>query len=280
MDDVKKIFDGYDTGIRYADDAIGRIINHLDELGVLDETAILLSSDHGEGFGELGVYSDHQAADEATSHIPALLSWPGIEPRVDSGLHYHLDLAATVVELSGGALPTDVWDGQSLATSLRKGVDDGRDHLVITQGEWTCQRGVRFGNHMYLSTMHDGFHCWPDEMLFDIVEDPHETNDLAAGGQDTDLVEQGRGLLSDWLEEQLGEHPDPMLRVIDEGGPYHTRGHLPEYLERLEATGRGEWVPILRERHPAESDQEYWAGHKRSWRRLIADMLGAPMSVT
>jgi hypothetical protein len=76
--DVTQMFDGCDVGIRYADDAVGRLVNKLADLGVLDDTNIWISSDHGEAFGELGVYADHQAADEATAHIPAMVSGPGI----------------------------------------------------------------------------------------------------------------------------------------------------------------------------------------------------------
>ena len=47
-----------------ADDHVGILLSKLDDLGVLDDTAVLVSSDHGEGFGELGVYADHQAADQ------------------------------------------------------------------------------------------------------------------------------------------------------------------------------------------------------------------------
>ena len=39
MDAVKAIFDGYDVGVRYADDAVGALMNKLDDLGVLDDTA-------------------------------------------------------------------------------------------------------------------------------------------------------------------------------------------------------------------------------------------------
>ena len=53
-------FDGYDVGIRYADDAVGVLLNKLADLNVLEDTAVLISSDHGEAFGELGVYADHQ----------------------------------------------------------------------------------------------------------------------------------------------------------------------------------------------------------------------------
>jgi arylsulfatase A-like enzyme len=106
---AKHMFDGYDTGIRYADDAVGVLVAKLTELGVLDDTAILVSSDHGEGFGELGVYADHQAADEATCHIPAVLRWPGVAPAVADGLLYHLDVGATVVDLAGIDVPVDHW---------------------------------------------------------------------------------------------------------------------------------------------------------------------------
>ena len=41
MDSVKAIFDGYDVGVRYADDALGSLLNKLDDLGVPDDTAVL-----------------------------------------------------------------------------------------------------------------------------------------------------------------------------------------------------------------------------------------------
>ena len=78
MDDVRAMFDGYDTGVRYADDHIGRWLNALADVGVLDETAVMVSSDHGETLGELGTYCDHHFADEHTSHVPMVLRWPGV----------------------------------------------------------------------------------------------------------------------------------------------------------------------------------------------------------
>ncbi|NND75685.1 MAG: sulfatase [Ilumatobacter sp.] len=254
MDAVKGIFDGYDVGIRYADDAVGAVLDKLDALGVLDDTAILVSSDHGEAFGELGVYADHQAADEATCHIPAILRWPGVAARSYAGLHYHLDIAATVVELAGIEVPTPWWSGRSIASALRDGSEAGRDALFLSQGAWSCQRGVRWGDHLSLRTMHDGFHAhWNDDMLFDVVSDPHETTDLAPVRDD--LVTEAATLLDTWIAAQVDqalggpEAGDPMDVVLAEGGPYHTRGHLPAYLDRLRATGRGHWADVLVERH-------------------------------
>lgn len=254
-DDVKAMFDGYDVGIRYADDAVGRLTNTLADLGVLDDTLIWISSDHGEAFGELGVYADHQAADQATTHIPAILRGPGIPVGEQTGLHYHLDVAATVVDMTSAQRPT-AWDGRSIRSDLEAGIDAvGRDALVLTQGAWSCQRGLRMGDHLYLRTEHDGFHPhWGGEMLFDVVADPHEQIDLAT--ERTDLVAAARNRLDHWIDEQLARSyvaEDPLVTIMDEGGPFHVRGHLDTYLERLRATGRGGWVDPILERHPTST---------------------------
>ena len=254
MDDVKRCFDGYDVGIRYADDTVGRIIDKLDSMGVLDDTAIWISSDHGEAFGELGVYADHQAADEATCHIPSILRWPGVQPRSYEGLHYHLDMAATVAELAELDRPDDWWDGISVADELRRGDEAGRDHLVLSQGAWSCQRSVRWDDFLYLRTWHDAYHGWADEMLFDIAADPHQQDDLAT--THNPATAEGAGKLEEWTSAQLERSfspVDPMQIVLDEGGPFHTRGHLPQYLDRLRQTGRGGWADTLAQRYPQQA---------------------------
>lgn len=257
MDSVKGIFDGYDVGIRYADDAVGTVMNKLDDLGVLEETAILISSDHGEAFGELGVYADHQAADEATCHVPAILRWPGLAPRSYAGLHYHLDLAATTLDLAGIEVPSHWWSGESAKPALLEGTDAGRSALCLSQGAWSCQRGVRWGDHLYLRTFHDGYHPhWDPEMLFDVVSDPHETTDLRA--LEPAKIGEAAAMLDEWTAEQvarsLGDLGDPMDIVLAEGGPHHVRGHLPAYLERLRETGRSHWADVLRDRFPADAE--------------------------
>jgi arylsulfatase A-like enzyme len=254
MDAVKKLFDGYDVGIRYADDHVGVLVDKLATLGVLDDTTIMLSSDHGEGFGELGVYADHQAADQATTRVPMILRGPGIPVAVDRSLHYHLDVAATLVEHAGVGMPRPgAWDGEPFTDALHAGREAGRPYLVTSQGAWSCQRGVRFGDHLFLRTYHDGYHDWPERMLFDVVRDPHEETDLA--DKEPLIATEGARLLDRWLTEQLQGAPglvDPLMIVLAEGGPFHVRGHLPSYLDRLRATGRAHWADELASRHPEE----------------------------
>jgi hypothetical protein len=54
-----------------------------------------------------------------------------------------------------------------------------------------------------------------------------------------------------------GYTQDPMETVLQEGGPYHARGSLRSYLQRLEATGRGYSVKLLQQKHPQEFVEDY-----------------------
>ncbi len=252
MVDVRKMFDGYDTGIKYADEYVGRLMNTLADLGIAEETAIVVSSDHGENLGELNIYGDHHTADEITSRVPLIIKWPGISPGVDEGMHYQVDYAATVIELAGGKVPGN-WDGRSFAKGLKQGKAESRDHLIVSQGAWTCQRTVKFDSHLYMRTYHDCYHSWPDVMLYDLAIDPHEQHNIAAASPS--LCDRGASILENWTAEMMrsAAHPhDPMWTVMREGGPFHGRGELRKYLARLRETGRPAWAEKLSAAHPGE----------------------------
>jgi arylsulfatase A-like enzyme len=257
---VRAMFDGYDAGVRWADEHAGRVLNALADAGVLDDTAIVVSSDHGENLGELNVYGDHQTADDVTCRVPLLVRWPGITDgqagRVDDAFHYHFDFAATALELLGGAAPGG-WDGRGFAAALRAGRSEGRDHLVLSQSAWCAQRAVRWGDHLYLRTYHDAWHDYPDEMLFDLARDPHETRDLAPSS--ATLVAEGRRRLEAWKARMRDLAPgaeDPIETALAEGGPLHTREGSSGYLERLRQTGRSAIADRLARKHGAARARE------------------------
>ncbi|MFW6153937.1 MAG: sulfatase [Planctomycetota bacterium] len=253
--DVKHHMDGYDCGIRYMDGHIAQIVEALKAKGVWEDTVVIVTSDHGENQGELGIYAEHGTADDITCRIPMIVRWPGGKAgHVDDGLHYNLDLAPTLAELLDDK-PRPSWDGRSYATTITNGDDTGRDYLVVSQCCHVCQRGVRTGPWMYIRTWHDGFHLFPREMLFNIEADPHEQHDLT--DERPDIVHQCAYLLSEWhdamMATQLDAYTvDPMQTVLAEGGPFHARGHLSRYCEYLEQTGRAWAIEELRKRHPRE----------------------------
>ncbi|MHB0935599.1 MAG: sulfatase family protein [Armatimonadota bacterium] len=254
MEDLRAFFDGYDCGIRYLDGHLDRLFNALADRGVLDDLAIIISSDHGENLGELGMYAEHGTADEITTRIPMIVRWPGCTAgHVDDGFHYNLDLLPTLAEQFGlEASPR--WDGQSYTPALR-GESCGRDELIVSQCCHTCQRSVRFGPWLYMRTYHDFYHLFPGEMLYNLEQDPHEEHNLAA--KHPEICREGAARLLDWHDDMMRTMPegytvDPLETVLAEGGPEHARSRLKQYVEYLEATDRGYAVPELQRRHPGE----------------------------
>ncbi len=251
--DFRHMIDGYDVGIRYADDHVGRILNALADEGVLDETIIMMSSDHGENQGELNVYSDHQTADHITSRVPLIVRWPGLPgARVDRALHYQMDMAATMLDLLGIQVPKR-WDAQGFAPALKAGEERGRDSLVVSQCAWSCQRAVRYGPWLMIRTYHDGYKAFPPVMLFNVEDDPHETKDLAEARPD--IVNMCLGLLERWHGEMMAtsmDDTDPLWTVVREGGPFHTRGSLTRYVDWLRQSGRAHHAEALLAQHPTE----------------------------
>jgi arylsulfatase A-like enzyme len=159
-----------------------------------------------------------------------------------------------LIELLGGPVPAN-WDGHAALGSFRQAGPSpatGRDHLVISQGAWACQRAVRFDRWLMIKSYHDGYHAFPDEMLFDLQNDPHEQRDLAA--DHPHVVRDALAKLDAWQEQMMGtatNPTDPMQTVLKEGGPYHCRNQLPAYLKRLRATDRARWADILEAKHRA-----------------------------
>jgi choline-sulfatase len=255
--------DGYDVGVNFMDHHIGKLFDLLREADVFEETLVIVSGDHGENLGELNVYGDHQTADEYTCHVPLVVRGPGVEPGRDDALRYQLDLTSTIADLVGADVP-EGWDGTSFAAAITEGDEcDGRDHLVLSQGTWACQRGVRWDDWLLLRTYHDAFKTDLEElMLFDLAEDPHETTNLAA--DEPAVVNEGLAFLGRWTDDRLqeaaegerGGNPaspngvtDPMWEILREEGPYYTWGVLEDYVEHLQETDREEQAAELLRRH-------------------------------
>jgi hypothetical protein len=119
------------------------------------------------------------------------------------------------------------------------------------------QRGIRFDDEgesfICLRTYHDGHKNMEPVMLFNLTDDPYEQVNIA--GERPELVDKAMGMLAEWQHEMMlrsETNIDPLMTVLREGGPSHTRYQLPAYLARLRATGRGHHADRLAELHPDE----------------------------
>ena len=255
LKDVKALYDGYDTGIKYADDAVGKLIQILKDKGVYEDTAIIISSDHGETLGEMGIYAEHGLADQMTCRLPMIVKWPGgLKGVRDGGLHYNVDLVPTIAEMISYPHKSKHWDGRSFKGTLLKGEDTSHPYLVLSQMSHVAQRSVRFANYIYIRTYHDGFHFFPKHMLYDLKKDPFEQFNLAE--ERKDLLLEAESKLFQWTDDQMMKmtyKEDPLWKVIEEGGPFHANGNLKHYCEtHLVKTNRTHFVEAYKKIHPKE----------------------------
>jgi arylsulfatase A-like enzyme len=166
-------------------------------------------------------------------------------------LHYQFDFAATVLEMTGRAVP-ESWDARSFYNDFKEEKESGRDYLILSNCAWSCQRAVRWEDYIMIRTYHSGFKNYPEIMLFNLKEDPHELKNLAE--ERPDLVGRAMAMLDEWHTEEMRRSPrevDPMWTVMREGGPYHASFNRPsfdQYVNILNESGREDFAKELHDR--------------------------------
>lgn len=221
-DDFIQFVNTYDGAVRYLDDQLGRLFNKMEELGIMEDTAIIISADHGEAMGEHSVYGDHTCADEAVHNIPMIIKWPGSHsPNQEyRDLVYNVDLIAAICDLLGITVPAK-WDGDSFAKLIAGGQEyKPRDYLVWDHALYSVSRSVRTDKWLMMRTFHPGVVPLEPIELYDMDQDPYMTHNLA--DEQPEVVKDMDHLLIQWWHEQVGQPgsaPDPLPLVI-ETGPY------------------------------------------------------------
>jgi arylsulfatase A-like enzyme len=216
--DFEHMVTGYDAAIAYTDHHVRVVLDELDRQGVLDDAVILISADHGDAFGEHGIYSDHVCADECIHRIPLIVRWPGVTPsdRVCDALQYNVDWSATLCDLLGIPIPPG-WDGVSFVEQVAGQGGDGRAYLVWDHGLYSVQRAIRTQKHLMIRTYDDFGYGFGPIQLYDIEDDPYQTTNLA--DQYPALVDRYDRLMTEWVHEQRaksGWRADPLIEILRE----------------------------------------------------------------
>ncbi|MEM8963736.1 MAG: sulfatase-like hydrolase/transferase [Acidobacteriota bacterium] len=132
-------YDLYDSGIAYTDAAMGRLLGHLDALGVADQTVVVVTADHGEMLGEHGLVNHLYLYDENLL-VPLMIADPtgrGAGGRVSTQVS-SVDIVPTVLDLLDLDAPAGL-DGRSLAPAL-----DG-DPLEGSDEAWSYAAASNYG---------------------------------------------------------------------------------------------------------------------------------------
>lgn len=196
------------AGVASNDENVGLVMKELERQGILDQTAIILSSDHGFFLGEHHFY-DKRLMYEPSIRIPFMLRYP---PRIRAGrqsdkMVLNLDLAPTVLDLAG--IPVEArMQGRSVMPIVEaKKVDDWRTDWLYEYYEYPgwenvkpC-RGVRTERYKLIN-----FFLPPEEFeLYDLQVDPDEEHNLYGDPKYNHLVKQLRTRLEE-LRAQTDDH--------------------------------------------------------------------------
>jgi arylsulfatase A-like enzyme len=162
----------YEEGVALSDEAIGRLIDHLESAGLLDDAVIILTSDHGQSLGEV-----HPTEPEP-SH--------GGNPSYQQLLRVPLIIAPPVFEDTRSAMRTDDLYYKILEIA---GVEAARPDSPLAPGElFTTESSYRtYQNGRWKSTEHRGT---SDYQLFDLDDDPSEQRNVAH--ENREIVQEHR----------------------------------------------------------------------------------------
>jgi arylsulfatase A-like enzyme len=175
---------GYDESMLYVDQEIGRLTEELRRRGALDNTVVIITSDHGESWGEHGLLRHGHSLYGDQVRVPLIVRYPRAFPSGARVPHPvgNQQLPATIAELAGlGAHP---FPGRSLVRAADPG-DPGRDTVLLEVGRrsiarriWPVARGWVAG------LVADRWHFLVEQSgrtdLYDIRADPAEQRNLAA----------------------------------------------------------------------------------------------------
>jgi len=186
---IKRHIADYYATITHTDAQIGRILDALRASGEYENTIIVFSSDNGLALGRHGLMGKQNVYDHSV-HVPLIISGPGIPSgEIRDQLCYIYDIYPTLCERAGLETPAHV-QYQSLNPVIASKLLPFRDHLYFAFMSW--QRSIRDTRYKLIEYCVDGQR---HTQLFDLLEDPEETRNLANDASHTETITRLRQLL-------------------------------------------------------------------------------------
>ncbi|MCP9484026.1 sulfatase-like hydrolase/transferase [Shimia sp. CNT1-13L.2] len=211
-EDVRqKVIPAYMGLIKQCDDQLGVLLDYLEESGRLDNTMIVLTSDHGDYLGDHWL-GEKDLFHEQSVKIPLIVYDPRAQADATRGttcdaLVESIDLAATFVEVAGGKVPDHIIEGRSLVPWLHGEVPDWREFAISEYDYSATPQCVKLGlepRDARLFMVFDGRYKMMHAeggfrpMLFDLQNDPEEFHDLAKGDAHQAEIDRLYGYLARW----------------------------------------------------------------------------------
>jgi lipoteichoic acid synthase len=184
-----EFFNRYLNALRHIDLALGKVLRMLQEQGLANSTLVVVFGDHGEAFAQHGQYGHGANIYEENVHVPLIL----INPRLFNGeadpvVGGLVDLAPTIMDLLNFGIPGD-WQGRSLFSKDRS----NRAYFFTPMSEFMF--GYREDDRKFIFKPSSNKY-----EIYDLVEDPRETVNLAKKAPDNTVQIPQR--LAAWVQYQ------------------------------------------------------------------------------
>jgi arylsulfatase A-like enzyme len=191
------------------DDGVGQVIAKLEEKGVLDDTLVIYTADHGLSNGQHGFWGHGEDTWPSNMHrsannIPLIISHPDFKKpgRHVEDLVGTSDIFATILDIAGCKLDSpETVPGISLSPLLQAEKGDFRDEIFMEQEE---TRAIRTSQWLFMMRIENTEYDFKQE-LYDLVNDPDERKDLAQDPEYADVVAE----LSTRLDEFFTDYANP-----------------------------------------------------------------------
>jgi len=196
-----ELYRGYSETLLGVDESVSRLLAYLEQNGLAESTLVLYMSDNGFLLGEHGLI-DKRHAYEESMRIPMLVWAPGlVEPgtRIEE-MVLNVDVAPTLLDLAGGRIAEQM-NGASMLPLLRGETVPWRDEMLFVY-YWEfpfphTPTVLALRDERYKYVFYHG--VWDTNELFDLSEDPYETENLIGDPAAAERVSAMRGRLFELL---------------------------------------------------------------------------------
>ncbi|WP_306006789.1 sulfatase-like hydrolase/transferase [Aquicoccus porphyridii] len=212
-DEVREaVIPAYMGLIKQADDQMGRLFAWMEETGRMQDTMIVLTSDHGDFLGDHWM-GEKTFFHDASTRIPLIVYDPSPEADATRGtvcdaLVESIDLAPTFVDVAGAKVPDHVLEGESLMPILHGETQETRRQYVVCEYDYSGAPVAALLNadiddaQLFMvadkrwKLIHaEGGHR---PILFDLANDPDELTDLGESPDHAGVIETMYARLFEW----------------------------------------------------------------------------------
>ena len=189
----------YYASVSYWDSQVGRVIEALSKAGQYDNTIFVVAGDNGLSLGEHGLLGKQNLYEFGGMHVPLIFAGPGIPKGDSKALAYLYEVYPTLCDLTGIPVPPGL-DAKSLEPVIQ-----GKEPAIRTAlftAYQNSQRSIRDARWKLIR--YPGI---DKTQLFDLLDDPHEMNDLAGKPESAARIKDLTALLETERAKYGDTHP-------------------------------------------------------------------------